>query len=329
KNGPSIVISILIAGIASALSGLCYAESSARVPKASSAYVYSYVTIGEFCAFVIVIESYCGILHRGILISKSLQLVITSWFMPLISCINVLVILFAVSVGACYAELKNWTENFMPYGFSGVMIGAATRWSHFQNFGLDFFDISYMVTMNAGKMEVGISLTICLQPTPQFFRSLAKVNPRSEIPTIATVVSGVPSALFAFIFNLHDLVEMMSIGTLLVYAIVAGCMMVLGYRPETSAFVRQNDLELLAVIIFYLIGCTLLLLWLPQNKTPLPFMVPFVPVLPLVSVFINVFLMLKLSYLTWLRFAVWMVIGKSTIRCTWYYTMGLSHWGSS
>ena len=43
---------------------------------------------------------------------------ITSWFMPLISCINILVILFAVSVGACYAELKNWTENFMPYGFS-------------------------------------------------------------------------------------------------------------------------------------------------------------------------------------------------------------------
>ena len=57
---------------------------------------------------------------------------ITSWFMPLISCINILVILFAVSVGACYAELKNWTENFMPYGFSGVMIRAATRWSHFQ-----------------------------------------------------------------------------------------------------------------------------------------------------------------------------------------------------
>ena len=96
--------------------------------------------------------------------------------------------------------------------------------------------------MNAGKMEVGISLTICLQPKPQFFRSLAKVNPRSEIPTIATVVSGVSSALFAFIFNLHDLV-MMSIGTLLVYTIVTRCMMVLRYRPETSAFVRQNDLE--------------------------------------------------------------------------------------
>ncbi len=51
--GPAIVLSMVLAGIASALAGLCYSEFASTVPIAGSAYTYGYATLGEFIAWII------------------------------------------------------------------------------------------------------------------------------------------------------------------------------------------------------------------------------------------------------------------------------------
>lgn len=78
--GPGIIISFILAGIASTLAALCYAEFGTRVPKAGSAYVYTYVSIGEFWAFVIgwniVLEHMIGKETKSCCISLFLKIMV-------------------------------------------------------------------------------------------------------------------------------------------------------------------------------------------------------------------------------------------------------------
>jgi basic amino acid/polyamine antiporter, APA family len=50
--GPAIMLSFVVAGIACALAGLCYAELSSTMPVSGSAYTYAYGTLGEVFAWV-------------------------------------------------------------------------------------------------------------------------------------------------------------------------------------------------------------------------------------------------------------------------------------
>ncbi|PAK24272.1 amino acid permease [Streptomyces sp. alain-838] len=51
--GPAVLVSFLIAGVASAAAALSYAEFAGMIPKAGSAYTYGYVVLGELAGWFI------------------------------------------------------------------------------------------------------------------------------------------------------------------------------------------------------------------------------------------------------------------------------------
>ena len=198
--GPGLVISFFIAAVASLTAGLCYAEFAARIPRIGSAYVFSYVTIGELCAFLIgwnVIFEYLagasaparawssyvdsallndtvsnitetGLIKLGVgkdianqldflaflstfamtaVLSFGVKL--TTWANNIITAINLLITLFIIIAGATFAEGKNWTTNFLPFGFSGVL--TASPAAFYAYIGFDVIAISVEESKNPSK----------------------------------------------------------------------------------------------------------------------------------------------------------------------------------
>lgn len=203
---------------------------------------------------------------------------------------------------------------------------------------------------------------------------LKSVNKRTKTPLNATLISGAIAAVMALVFDLHQLVDMMSIGTLMAYTIVAICILVLRYQDDDTSylnktpstpsqiirqifnlnFVKQpnglsSNISKMAIVLFSLltsifclliddtqweafsiihivlivIGASMVVLYLvlmrqPKLDSGLSFKVPAVPFLPLLSIFMNLYLMFQLDVHTWIRFVVWLAIGY-----TIYFTYGV------
>ncbi|KAF4519070.1 hypothetical protein B566_EDAN001660 [Ephemera danica] len=74
------------------------------------------------------------------------------------------------------------------------------------------------------------------------------------------------------------------------------------------------QLEPWALILTLVLAVSMLLVLLaigrqPRARVDLSFKVPLVPVVPALSVVINLYLMLELDAHTWIRFSVWMLAG--------------------
>ena len=64
------------------------------------------------------------------------------------------------------------------------------------------------------------------------FRCLGRISRKTDTPVIATSVFGVLIAASALLFDLDALIQMMSIGTLMAYTLVAVSVLVLHYQRE-------------------------------------------------------------------------------------------------
>ncbi|MGW7237518.1 amino acid permease [Streptomyces sp. NPDC054804] len=119
---------------------------------------------------------------------------------------------------------------------------------------------------------------------PRFF---SHTHPRFRTPYRPTILLGVVIAIVAGFTSLSELAELVNIGTLFAFIVVAISVIILrNTRPDLDRSFRT----------------------------------PWVPALPIVSVLASLWLMLNLPAETWLRFAIWMVIGFVV-----YFLYGRSH----
>jgi len=117
--------------------------------------------------------------------------------------------------------------------------------------------------------------------------AFSRCSQRFHTPHVGTIVTGIASAFFAGLFPLDILGELISIGTLMAFAIVCFGIIVLRRRmPDTER----------------------------------PFRTPWVPVVPILGVISCLVLMVSLPGSTWLRLAVWLAIGFAI-----YFGYGQKH----
>jgi APA family basic amino acid/polyamine antiporter len=117
--------------------------------------------------------------------------------------------------------------------------------------------------------------------------AFSRVSQRFRTPYRTTIATGIAVAIVAFLVDLQTLAELVNIGTLFAFIVVAAGVLVLRRtRPDLERAYRT----------------------------------PAVPLVPILAVLASLWLMLNLPAQTWARFGIWMVVGLVV-----YFAYGRRH----
>ena len=400
--GPALVLSFIISGIACTFAALVYAEFSSSIPVAGSAYTYSYVSLGEFMAWIIgwdlMLEyllaastvsigwsGYFQMLLNGFgiylpawasgavgsapgaifnLPAVAIALLITlllslgvkeaARFNNVIVFVKLAVIVLFIIVATWYVKPANWTP-FLPFGFKGVMGGAAIVF--FAYIGFDAVSTAAEECINPARdMPRGIiaSLAICTVLYIVVSLILTGVVPYTELNVAAPVafalhyiqqdwaagiisvgaMGGITTVLLVMLYGQTRVFFAMSRDGLLpkIFSNVhpkyktpflstwltgITVAIIAGITPINTV-AKLVNIGTLSAFVFVSIG--VIVLRKTQPNLHRSFRVPWVPFIPILATFFCLILMAQLPLITWIRFVVWLAIGLII-----YFGYGIRH----
>ena len=262
---------------------------------------------------------------------------------------------FFILVGFSYVKPENWSP-FMPYGFSGVMTGAAVVF--FAYIGFDAVSTTAEEAKNPSRdLPIGIiaSLVICtllylivagiltgIVPVVQFKSdqqflnapvgyALAVINKDWAAGLVsAGAVAGITSVLLVMLMSQPRIFFAMSRDQLLPAGVsrvhprfrtpyittIITCVIV----AVVAGFVPINVLGEMTSIgtlfAFVVVSVAVIVLRIRRPEARRPFRVPGGHLIPVLGVLACVYLMVSLSVMTWVRFLGWLDVGMIIY---WFY----------
>lgn len=269
-------------------------------------------------------------------------------FNAVIVVIKVSVVLFVIGLGVRFINPSNWGgdwSSFAPHGFSGV--GAAAAYIFFAYIGFDAVSTAAQETKNPQRdLPIGIisSLAACTVLYIGVAAVLTGLVPWQEINIEAPVARafldrGMPVAshiiTLGALAGLTSVMLVMLLGqTRVLYSMANDGLLPKGFFAAVHPKFRtpwKNTIlvGLLAATVgsltpiddigkmvnigtllaFVMVSIAVIVLRRTNPNQPRPFRTPWVPIVPILGVVFNGYMMYKLGWVNWARLLIWLAIG--------------------